>query len=132
MIGQRTKFSTHGVGEILADAFDKKTSSSEHWVPNLQPRGKTLVIVSDYSGQQKSSKFETFTFLVFDLEKNKLWLDGQQYFRSHVFKQKRRLSFKNLNDNLRRKALLPFLNLADHLDGWLVTFCVQKKNERYV
>ena len=126
MRSQKAKFSTNGLGEILADAFDNKLNASSQCFPNLQPRGKTLTIVSDYGGQHKSSKFETFSFLVFDLEQNKSWLSGQRHFRSHILKQNRRFSYKNLNDNMRRRALLPFLNLADQLNGWLVTLCIQK------
>jgi hypothetical protein len=36
------------------------------------------------------------------------------------------MAFKALNDNQRRDALVPFLDLADAIDGWLVTFAISK------
>jgi hypothetical protein len=36
------------------------------------------------------------------------------------------MAFKALNDIQRREALVPFLHLADTIDGWLVTFAISK------
>src|SRR3546814_17335765 len=37
------------------------------------------------------------------------------------------MAFKALNDAIRRRALIPFLTLAEELNGVLVTFAVDKK-----
>jgi hypothetical protein len=38
----------------------------------------------------------------------------------------RRMCFKAMNDKYRRQALVPFLTLADCINGWLVLFAVSK------
>ena len=37
------------------------------------------------------------------------------------------MSFKGMNDRQRRDALIPFLNMSDAINGWLVTFLVSKR-----
>jgi hypothetical protein len=84
-----------------------------------------LAIVADFSGQHKA-QFETYGFLVLDLEKNSHWLAGQRLFRQNTM-QRRRMSFKAMNDVYRRRALVPFLRLAETINGWLFLFAVPKR-----
>ena len=122
-------FKNNGIGYILADSFNKYLETNKEYFPfGVRPRG-TLMILSDYGGQHKGSEFETFSFLVFDLEANQKWLEGQKQFRTKYMTDGRRMSFKSMNDNLRRRSLIPFLSLADSIDGWLVTFSVSKNLE---
>ncbi len=87
--------------------------------------GSTLVVVSDFGRHHRGQHYETYAFLIFDLEKNAIWLAGQRRFRQTPL-NRRRMSFKNMNDNIRRRALVPFLHLADSINGWLVLFAVSK------
>jgi hypothetical protein len=82
--------------------------------------------VADFGGQHKGQHFDTYSFLVLDLEKNGRWLDRQQHFRQTVMPNTRRMSFKAMNDKYRRQALLPFLTLANGIEGWLVVFAISK------
>ncbi len=82
-------------------------------------------MAADFGGQHKSAYFETYSFLICDLERNTSWLNGQALFRSTAL-PKRRMSFKTMNDAHRRRALLPFLKLADNIEGWLVLFAITK------
>lgn len=90
------------------------------------PRGDQLLITCDIGGSQKDQRYETFAFLIHDLDRSQRWLSGQRHLRSAVMRHQRRMAFKAMNDRLRRQALIPFLELAEHLDGFLVTFAVDK------
>jgi hypothetical protein len=56
-------------------------------------------------------------------------MNAQQVFRSEALSDGRRLSFKALNDGVRRRALLPFLLMADEIEGALIVVAVDKKHE---
>jgi hypothetical protein len=90
------------------------------------PRGRTSLLVADFGGSHSGQLFDTYSFLVLDIDQNHEWRLGQQRFRQQVLRNARRMAFKALNDNQRRDALIPFLCLADGIDGWLVTFAISK------
>jgi hypothetical protein len=83
-------------------------------------------MLCDIGGSQKSQPFETYSFLLLDLDQNPYWLHGQAEFRKRVFLQRRRMAFKAMNDGARRRALRPFLQLSEVLNGVLVTFAIHK------
>lgn len=124
-LGPRT-FSRLGLGAALADIFEERLAEGRGSFPRLR-RGRQFLIVCDIGGSQKRQRFETFSFLVLDLDVNGEWLRRQGAFRRRVLKEPRRLAFKGLNDVQRRRALLPFLSLSETLAGVLVTFAVDKK-----
>jgi hypothetical protein len=78
------------------------------------------------SGSHAGPLFETYTFLVLDLDHNTAWLRAQQHFRAKVLRSKPRMAYKGLNDKVRRQALGPFLRMSGLLRGWLVTFAISK------
>ncbi len=84
------------------------------------------MMVADFGGRHKGQYFDTYAFLVFDLDRNERWLHGQRIFRQAVMPNRRRMAFKSMNDKFRHRALLPFLQLADEIDGWLVLFAISK------
>ena len=84
------------------------------------------MMVADFSGQHKGQHFDTYAFLIFDLDRNERWLQGQRFFRQAIMPSGRRMAFKAMNDKLRREALVPFLQLADEIEGWLVLFAASK------
>ena len=122
-------FATAGAGLLLASSFDSIKGRCARTFPNSHPRARTLFIAADFSGQHKGQAYETYSFLIFDLESNKRWMAGQRHFRENFLPSRRRLSFKALNDKTRRRCLVPFLHLADCIDGWLVSFAVSKSGE---
>jgi hypothetical protein len=119
-------FSTIGIGSLLASVFDKAARSRPHAFPNVESRGQTLLMVADFGGQHKGEHYDTYAFLVLDLERNCNWLERQQLFRRTVMPNARRMSFKAMNDNRRRQGFIPFLKLAADIKGWLVVFAVSK------
>ena len=119
-------FSKAGIGQLLADTFDRKVQANSFTFPTVDPRGQTLMMVADFGGQHKGQHFDTYAFLIFDLERNGYWLEGQRFFRQTIMLRGRRMAFKAMNDKYRRQALVPFLKLADDIEGWLVLFAVSK------
>jgi hypothetical protein len=118
-------FSTLGIGKILAQPLDRVAAECGHCFPHGR-RGSTLVIVGDLSGSNKGQLYETYSFLVLDIDQNNEWQLVQRHFRRAVL-QSRRMSFKALNDTRRRAAIVPFLQAANRINGWLVTFAISKK-----
>lgn len=119
------RFSLDGLGVGLGGPFDAAIARRP---PRLltEPRGQQLLVACDIGGSQKAQRYETYAFLILDLNRNAPWLAGQARFRSVVLPHRRRMAFKAMNDAFRRRALAPFMELADHLNGVLVTFAVDK------
>src|SRR5262249_4897081 len=114
------------IGKLLGPVLDRELARNPNSFPNAKPRGNTLMMISDFGGQHRGQYYETYAFLIFDLERNTSWLSRQQGFRRSPL-NRRRMSFKNMNDSLRRRSLIPFLQLAGSLDGWLVIFVVSRR-----
>ena len=123
--GAQRGFSREGLGVALGSVFEGALQRRRYHALR-EPRGSQLLITCDIGGSQKDQRYETFAFLIHDLDRSQLWLSGQRYLRSAVMRHHRRMAFKAMNDRLRRQALVPFLELAEHLDGFLVTFAVDK------
>lgn len=123
--GAAPQFSREGLGFALAGVFEGRL---RRWPCLLTqaPRGRQLLMLCDIGGSQKAQPFETYSFLVLDLDQNPYWLQGQAEFRKRVFVQRRRMAFKAMNDGARRRALRPFLQLSEVINGVLVTFAIHK------
>lgn len=91
--------------------------------------GSHLMFGSDYSGDHKESKFRTYCYLIVDGDHSPQWPVYRRKFRTEFLLDGRRMSFKGLNDGQRRRALVPFLETADFLNGHLVGLIVTKEVE---
>lgn len=118
-------FATVGVGGMLAAGASAKLLSDKSGFPFLR-RGQTLVIVADFGGSHPKQHFDTYTFLILDPAQNVEWLGQQHHFRKVILPNKRRMSFKALNDGMRRSALVPFMRAAAGIEGCLVQFAISK------
>src|SRR5581483_5687011 len=85
--------------------------------------GRHLLVGSDYGGDHKKSRYNTYAFLVVG-DRPSRWLSLQREIRQRHFTDSRRISFKRLSDPQRRAALVPFLQAAHELPGHLVAFVV--------
>lgn len=121
-------FCTEGLGSILGLGVSNSLLSNRNQFPFLR-RGKTLLIIGDFGGQHQKQCFETYTFLILDIAKNHQWLSWQNHFRNDLLPTRRRMSFKTLNDGMRRRALVPFMRAAAGIEGCLVQFAVSKNGE---
>lgn len=118
-------FATVGVGRMLSPSFSANLLSDRAGFPFLT-RGRALLLVADFGGHHQKQHFDTYTFLILDLTKNQEWLAWQHYFRHATLPNRRRMSFKALNDGMRRRALVPFMRAAAGIEGCLVQFAISK------
>jgi hypothetical protein len=66
-------FSKYGVGFTLAGSFDKARLEAPQAFPACE-RGQTVLIAVDLGGSHSRQLFETYSFLVLDLDMNNEWL----------------------------------------------------------
>jgi hypothetical protein len=94
-------------------------------VPDLSG-AHSLVAVSDYAGDHKTSRFTSVSVLVFSLESWQRWEDRRTVIRKARNIGTRRFEFKKLTDKRKLDALPAFLSAADQLDGLLCTVVFDK------
>lgn len=111
-----------GFGYILSEAI----AIAEAANPNLLwPVDQGLQIVtSDYSGQHRQAKHETYSFLVTTEHELAEWLPSWSAFRGEWLPDGRRLSFKQLREPVRRRAYPHFLSLVGSMRANLITIMV--------
>jgi hypothetical protein len=94
-------------------------------IPSL--RGQpTLLIGSDYSGFHQGAAFEVTSFVITNFESLRRWDQRRTHLRKRYLPERRRMSYKALNDGRRRAALLPFLEVANQIPGLLLTIAIDK------
>ena len=98
---------------------------SESKLPELS--GSTLYVTSDYSGYDSKSKYFVISILVADLDNSKRWEYFRRSVRSIYMADGRRMSFKKLNDANRLKALVPFLEASDEIEGLCLSIGIRKE-----
>ena len=89
--------------------------------------GDTAYVMTDYSGQHANSPFDVISLLIVDFAQSKDWEVLRSRVRSNHLPDGRRMSYKGMNDQHRRDALIPFLNAANALHGLCVTIVVNKR-----
>lgn len=99
----------------------------------LEPvSGGLMIIVSDYSGQHKTASHEAYSFLVTTNHAIDEWLPVLRVFRNRWLDDGRRISFKQLSEPVRWRALIPFLNAASAIRGNVITFLVDRRIESFM
>jgi len=103
-------------------------SRSPTSLPDLRP-ASTILITSDYSGEHSGAKYQVLSFLLADIERCQQWDQERMQLRAEFLSDKRRMSFKRLNDKQRHKALKPFLEAANNIPGLAFTVAVDSSIE---
>jgi hypothetical protein len=98
-----------------------------HQTRTLPFRGSHLMFGSDYSGDHGKSPFRVYGFLIADEDWSPQWPARCHAVRDKHLNDGRRMAFKNMNDIHRRRALTPFLEAAEYLEGHVVVVAVTKK-----
>lgn len=93
-------------------------------VPDLS-RDKTIFLFSDYSRAQ--GYYSTYSFYVFGRSGADYFNAVRKFLRKDFRLGKRRMSFKQLNDKIKLKALPAFLEIAGAIDGFILTFAVDNR-----
>ncbi|UYN97271.1 MAG: hypothetical protein KIT25_10190 [Enhydrobacter sp.] len=81
---------------------------------------------SDYSGQHQGATHEAYSFLVATQDQIVEWLPLRQRFRDQWLPDRRRISFKQLREPMRRRAFPHFLNLVGQLPANLITIMISQ------
>lgn len=116
------------VQEALTKAWPW-TSAFSRQLLQVRPKpfqGSHLLFGSDYSGDHKESRFRVYGFVIADADASPEWPASCRNVRLNFLADGRRMSFKNLNDIHRRRALVPFLEAAESLEGHVVGVAVTK------
>ncbi len=117
----------NGINSQLANAEDARHPERFAY-PNL--RGcSDLILASDYSGEHAQTEFQVYGLLA--TTRDSVFLDWEQArlaVRHKYLPNKRRMSFKALNDALRINAFADFLEAASLLNGVLLCVAVEKKH----
>lgn len=100
-------------------------AKEKHSLPNLRG-AQTLLIVSDYSGQHETARFETLSFLLANLENCGLWEQKRSEWRKKFLPDGRRMAFKSMNDGSKQRALEQFLEAADDIEGLSISILIRK------
>jgi hypothetical protein len=89
-------------------------------------KGPCLIVTSDYSGSHRGSSYEIYSILLGDLAYCSAWREARLSIRGDFLADKRRISYKGLNDRQQRRALKPFLDAADLIPGVCASLAVSK------
>lgn len=119
-----------GVTSSISNVISQLELGRNQLLPDIRI-GPTLLLVSDYGGSHPKATHESFSFLLADLQFCWLWNDLRQEIRTRVLKDRRRMSYKGLNDRRKRLALLSFLDAANRIPGVLLTILVQRHCAQY-
>ncbi len=86
-----------------------------------------MLIASDYSGQHKEARHESYSFLVSTTSEIDRWLPLLKEFRETWLPDGRRISYKKIKEPVRWRALPSFLDVAGKLKGNLITIMVDQR-----
>jgi hypothetical protein len=84
------------------------------------------MVGSDYSGSHTGSDYRVYAFLLADADLSVRFPETRRTLRTELLPDGRRMSYKGLNDALRRKALVPFLDAVETLTGVCCVVVVHK------
>ena len=88
--------------------------------------GDPIYVATDIGGEHKGSGYTVYTALFASLPGSSEWEVRRRRVRSQFMADGRRMAFKRLNDNMRRRALEPFLDAAGWIDGLVLSLAFEK------
>lgn len=90
-------------------------------------RSSTVYCFSDYSGDLKSDRYNTYSFLLTDDDSIELFSKEHAIIRKRYGIGKRKFSYKDLSDKVLRNPCNDFITLANNLNGILLSVAINKK-----
>ena len=94
-------------------------------IPDLS-MSETIYCFSDYSGDIKSNKYKTYSFLLIDDSSFKYFSTEHKKIRHRYNIGKRKFSYKDLSDKVLNTPCNDFLNISNNLNGILLSVAINK------
>jgi hypothetical protein len=114
---------THALGYWtgLSESIEKREREDPGLLPNVRT-GSEIVIASDYAGEKLA--YQAISFILLNLPGNEEWDRSREKVRKDYLPDDRReMAYSDLDhDTVSSRALLPFLDAADRINGLLITF----------
>ena len=118
--------------ELISGVIHQREMVDANLLPNLQ-NSTDLVLASDYAGENPHSQFQVLGYLLADgSESIPAWDMARKAVRAKFLPDNRRIEFKSLGDGLRQKAMLPFLNSANSINGLVLCVAIDKAIQQIV
>jgi hypothetical protein len=108
---------------VLSRSISSIETKRPNSIPSLRNSG-TMLIASDYSGFHREAAYEVLSFIFTNLELIGPWDAARSKVRGRFLKDGRRMAYKALNDQNRRRALDDFLAAFNVLPGLLVSVAI--------
>jgi len=115
-----------GFMNVVGAAISELEAKRPGIVPNLRS-AHSIFIGSDYGGAHKGAFYEVLTFLVCDPKTLAPWDIARRRVRERLLSDGRRMSYKTLNDRVRRRALRQYLAACNLIPGLVVTVAIDKR-----
>ena len=110
---------------VLSEGIMKTEDDGRDLLPDLR-NCRSIFVASDYSGDHNTADFQILSFLIGDDQSLPEW-DMARITVRKDYLQNREMSYKQLNDKIRARALLPFLMAAKAISGLSITVAIHKK-----
>jgi hypothetical protein len=104
----------------------KAHAADPSYIPDLS-HSPTIFTASDFTGDQKESRFNCFTFVITTADAWHRWDHRRKDLRRRFRLATRRISYSKLRDTRKSQALFPFLFAANTIPGIAVTILVDKR-----
>jgi len=112
---------------IPSHPWVKKFNDTVRSSPLPQLSEQEVIIATDSSGLHQQNPYETLGLLILDFDSAMEWEFLRQKIRRDILKDSRRMSFKQLNESVRQRALIPFLMAADQINGLCLSIAINKR-----
>jgi len=110
----------------MAIQLQRLESIHPQCIPDIS-KSSTVYCFSDYSGEIKSDKHNIYSFLLTDDNSICLFSKGHKRLRQNHGIGKRKFSYKDLSDKVLRNPCNDFINLANRVNGILISVAINKK-----
>jgi hypothetical protein len=118
----------------LAGSYLGEMARQLQLLENTQPQhipdfsnSKSLYCFSDYGGDIKSNKYNTYSFLLTDDKSIAYFSVEHKKIRHYHGIGKRKFSYKDLSDKVLTSPCDDFIRLSDHINGILLSVAISKK-----
>ncbi len=107
-----------GMVNELSDYISGLENSQKIFLPDLR-QADNLYLFSDYSGNN-DQQLISYSILILDESSLNLFASTQRVFWENYSLGTRIIEYKKLNDGPRKRALAPFLQLCNNLNGLIL------------